>query len=97
LLRETVNLLKIDLRVEDIIARYQNSTLVILIPDLPQKDAESYADELLEKIESIAAGDENLEIQFSTGVVEYKKSDLSREDLLAHAIHALNGKAKETE
>lgn len=97
LLREAVTIMKEHLPKENIIASYKNSSLAVLIPNTKQEDAEKYTEELLAEYLSNSEKDENIEVQVAAGVATYEHDDLAKEDLLAHAKHALDRKAKESE
>jgi diguanylate cyclase (GGDEF)-like protein len=81
------------LRVEDILARFDDGTLAVLLPDLSGEKAKSTVEKYLYDIHAIAydidSGERFLQIKSSACVISYEGRPARQEQFLTMAIEAL--------
>jgi diguanylate cyclase (GGDEF)-like protein len=93
------------LRAEDVLARFDEDTLAVLLPDMSEKRARFFMEELNPKIESvthdIGGQDEELLLRSTVSAVSYENYRLKQEKFMEQAVqvveeamHATNGKEK---
>jgi GGDEF domain-containing protein len=88
------------LRAEDILARFEDGTLAVLLPDLPGEKAKSIIEKYLFDIHAIAydvgSGERFLQIKSSACVVAYEGRPTRQEQFLTTAMQALESARKDS-